>query len=74
MLFNVLRYVLAVYPVVIWALVGELSAHWGAKGEERNGKFDLGLLAVTVVLFIVRIGRVGLHIFKGRQRYEALSV
>ena len=73
-LFNVLRYVLAVYPVVIWALVGELFAHWGVKGDKRNSKFDLGLLVVTVALFIVRLGRVGFHVFKPCRRYDALSV
>ena len=56
-LFNTLRYVLSVYPVVIWALVGELSAHWGAAGEEKNSWYTLGLLVVTVALFVVRIVR-----------------
>ncbi len=54
-LFKALRYVFSVYPVVIWALIGVLSAHWGAAGEERNSRFTLGLLLVTVALFAVRI-------------------
>ena len=54
-LYRVLRYVLSVYPVVIWALTGVLSIHWGVEGEERNSRFALGLLIVTIVLFIVRI-------------------
>jgi hypothetical protein len=54
-LYRVLRYVLSVYPVVIWALIGALSVHWGVEGEERNSRFALGLLIVTIVLFIVRI-------------------
>ena len=52
---RVLRYVLSVYPVVIWALIGVLSVHWGVEGEERNSRFALGLLIVTIILFIVRI-------------------
>ena len=75
-LFNVLRYVLSVYPVVIWALVGELSAHWGAAGEERNSQFTLGLLVVTVALFIVRIGRLaGANVFRAHRprQYETLA-
>ena len=75
-LFKVLRYVFSVYPVVIWALVGELSAHWGAPGEERNSRFTLGLLVVTVALFIVRIGRLaGASIIRAHQprRYETLA-
>lgn len=55
MLYRVLRYVLSVYPVVIWALIGALSVHWGVEGEERNSRFALGLLIITIVLFIVRI-------------------
>ena len=74
LLFNVLRYVLSVYPVVIWALIGELSAHWGAEGEERNSRFTLGLLIVTVVLFIVRIGRVSFSLASPPRKYKALSV
>lgn len=54
-LYRVLRYVLSVYPVVIWALIGALSVHWGVEGEERNSRFALGLLIITIVLFIVRI-------------------
>ena len=75
-LFKVLRYVFSVYPVVIWALVGELSAHWGAPGEERNSRFTLGLLVVTVALFIVRTGRLaGASIVRTHRptRYETLA-
>ena len=43
-LYRILRYVLSVYPVIIWALTGVLSAHWGVIGEERNSRFALGLL------------------------------
>ena len=74
MLFNTLRYVLSVYPVVIWALIGELAKHWRVKGEERNSDFSLGLLVVTVVLFIVRIIRVGVSMAKPTHQYKALYV
>ena len=73
MLFKVLRYVFSVYLVVIWALVGELSAHWGAPGEERNSRFTLGLLVVTVALFIVRIGRLAGVRAHRPTRYETLA-
>ena len=76
-LFNALRYVFSVYPVVIWALIGELSVHWGAAGEERNSQFTLGLLVVTVALFIVRIGRVAVGAVSKSPRprhYETLAV
>ena len=73
-LFSVLRYVLSVYPVVIWALTGEVAAHWGAKGEERNSRFALGLLIVTVVIFIFRIIRIGLSVVaRSPRQYKALS-
>ena len=75
-LFNVLCYVLSVYAVVIWALVGELSAHWGAAGEERNSRFTLGLLVITVALFIVRVIRLtGASLVRAPQprRYETLA-
>ena len=54
-LYRVLRYVLSVYPVVIWALIGVLASHWGVEGEERNSRFVLGLLIVTIIIFIVRL-------------------
>ena len=53
-----LRYVLSVYPVVIWALIGVLVKHWDNEDEERNTRFALGLLIISIVVFIVRIGLV----------------
>ena len=50
-----LRYVLSVYPVVIWALIGVVSKHWSIEGEERNSRFTLGLLIISIIAFIVRI-------------------
>ena len=76
-LFNVLRYVLSVYAVVIWALVGELYAHWGAAGQELNSRFTLGLLIVTVALFIVHIVRLaGASVVRASRprRYQTLAV
>ena len=54
-LYRFLQYVFSVYPVVIWALSAVLSAHWGQEGEERNNKFTLGLLIITIMLFLIRI-------------------
>ncbi len=63
-----LRFVFIVYPVLIWALSGILSAHWEADTDEClllgkitesptavNRNFTLGVLILTVVLFAVRI-------------------
>ena len=54
-LYRILHYVLSVYPVVIWALIGVVAAHWGVEGEERNSRFALGLLIVAIIIFIARI-------------------
>ena len=48
------RDVFAVYPVVIWALIGVVAKHWGKSGEERNSVFALVLLLVTAVLMLLR--------------------
>ena len=56
------RYVFSVYPVVIWALIGVLSAHWGNEGEGRNNIYTLVLLLLTVVLFAIKFILVGLFI------------
>ena len=63
-----LRFVFIVYPVLIWALSGILSAHWEPEYDECyvldkipepptavNRSFTLGVLILTVVLFAVRI-------------------
>lgn len=49
------RYVFSVYPVVVWALIGILSAHWGKEGQERNAIFTLVLLIVVLLLVVARI-------------------
>ena len=53
--YRFLQYVFTVYPVVIWALSAVLAAHWGEEGEERNSQFALGLLIITIILFIIRL-------------------
>ena len=50
-----LRYVLSVYPVVIWALGGVLSIHWGQEEEERNSRFVLALLIIACLMLLARI-------------------
>jgi len=50
-----LRYVLVVYPVVIWALSGNLDKNFDAKSPSRNGIFIAVLLALASVLFVIRI-------------------
>lgn len=47
-----LRFVFVVYPVVIWALSGVVSAH-GV--NDSNGIFTLTLLVVASILFLARI-------------------
>ena len=49
-----LRYVLIVYPVVIWTLVAVLARHW-SNGVNRNVRLSLITLSVAVVLFLLRI-------------------
>ena len=50
-----LRLVFIVYLVVIWALSGVFSAHFGDDDENRrNSIFTLVLLILTIILFIIR--------------------
>lgn len=71
-----LRYVLSVYPVVIWALIGVLAKQWGNEDEEeRNSRFTLGLLIIAILTLIVRISLVILFtIFRPlkRRTYETV--
>ncbi len=50
-----LRYVGIVYPVVIWALTGAVVAHWGKESDGQNPLITVVLLAVSILLFLVRI-------------------
>ncbi|KAG7524420.1 hypothetical protein JOB18_011624 [Solea senegalensis] len=49
------RYILIVYPVVIWALSGNLDKNYNAESPGINGIFIVVLLAVACALFVVRI-------------------
>ena len=49
------RYTLCVYPVVIWALIAVLVAHWSQDGHGRNAIYTLVLLIVVIALGILRI-------------------
>nr|XP_020501909.1 uncharacterized protein LOC109993318 [Labrus bergylta]XP_020501917.1 uncharacterized protein LOC109993318 [Labrus bergylta] len=49
------RYILIIYPVVIWALCGNLDKNYDAESPSRNGIFIVVLLALACVLFAFRI-------------------
>ncbi|KAJ0022909.1 hypothetical protein NQD34_015043, partial [Periophthalmus magnuspinnatus] len=52
------RYILIVYPVVIWALSGNLDKNYIPESPNRNGIFIVVLLALACVIFVTRIGLV----------------
>nr|XP_019942851.1 PREDICTED: uncharacterized protein LOC109629548 [Paralichthys olivaceus] len=49
------RYILIIYPVVIWALTGNLDKNYDDVSPGLNGIFIAVLLAVASVMFVVRI-------------------
>ncbi|XP_029979777.1 uncharacterized protein LOC115411701 [Sphaeramia orbicularis] len=49
------RYILIIYPVVIWALSGNLDKNFDAQSPNRNGIFIVVLLAVACLLFVIRV-------------------
>ena len=49
------RPIVIVYPTILWALTGVISAHWGLKGNERNNIFSLILLIIGASLFAARV-------------------
>ncbi|XP_017566857.2 uncharacterized protein si:dkey-29d8.3 [Pygocentrus nattereri] len=49
------RYILTIYPVVIYALIGSLSRHYDAAAPGRNAVFTAVLLMLACVLFVVRV-------------------
>ena len=49
------RNVFMVYPVIIWALTGILSAHWNQEDDNRNPIFTLILLILAIIVFFARI-------------------
>ncbi|XP_026035047.1 uncharacterized protein LOC113028811 [Astatotilapia calliptera] len=52
------RYVCITYPVVIWALSGNLDKNYDAESPSRNGVFIAVLLAAACVLFVIRVSLV----------------
>ncbi|KAM3593550.1 uncharacterized protein V6R79_015133 [Siganus canaliculatus] len=50
-----MRYALVIYPVVIWALSGNLDKNFDAESPSRNGIFIAVLLALACALFVIRI-------------------
>lgn len=52
------RYIFTIYPVVIWALSGNISKNYNALAPSRTDIFTAVLLALACVLFIVRTGLV----------------
>ncbi|KAF7692819.1 uncharacterized protein si:dkey-29d8.3 [Silurus meridionalis] len=49
------RYILTVYPVIIFALSGNLNKHYDAAAPGRNAVFSAVLLALACVLFVIRV-------------------
>ncbi|XP_069015491.1 uncharacterized protein [Embiotoca jacksoni] len=49
------RYICVIYPVVIWALSGNLDKNFDAESPSRNGVFIAVLLTLATVLFVIRI-------------------
>ncbi|KAK2859503.1 hypothetical protein Q5P01_004123 [Channa striata] len=49
------RYILIIYPVVIWALSGNLDKNYDENSSNQNGIFIAVLLALALVLFVARI-------------------
>ena len=49
------RYVLIVYPVIVWVLAAILSAHWNQEDNNRNPIFTLVLIILSSILLILRV-------------------
>lgn len=49
------RYILIVYPVVIWAVSGNLDKNYDPVSPNRNGIFIVVLLSLACVLFVTRV-------------------
>ncbi|XP_056599708.1 uncharacterized protein si:dkey-29d8.3 [Triplophysa dalaica] len=52
------RYILTVYPVIIYALIGILSKHYNKADPGRNAVFSVVLLVVTCIVLAMRVGLV----------------
>ncbi|XP_054607177.2 uncharacterized protein [Nothobranchius furzeri] len=49
------RFILAIYPVVIWALTGVFTENYNSASPTRNNIFIATLLGLTSLLFVARI-------------------
>ncbi|MED6239208.1 hypothetical protein ATANTOWER_003430 [Ataeniobius toweri] len=49
------RFILTIYPVVIWALTGVFTENYNAADPTRNNTFIAALLGVACFLFVTRI-------------------
>ncbi|XP_034998815.2 uncharacterized protein LOC118098783, partial [Hippoglossus stenolepis] len=50
------RFILTIYPVVIWALTGVFMENYNAEDPTRNNIFIVSLLAVACAFFVTRVG------------------
>ncbi|CAL8324621.1 unnamed protein product [Boreogadus saida] len=50
------RYIVTVYPVVIWALCGAVSSHFDPSAPSQSGLFLVALLALSCALCAVKLG------------------
>lgn len=49
------RFIFMVYPTLIWALSGVMSAHWGQEDPDTAPVLTLLLLLLVIILFIARV-------------------
>ena len=61
------RYVLIVYPVIVWSLAAILSAHWNQEDDNRNPIFTLVLIILSSILLISRVVLVIIFTFVRKQ-------
>ncbi|XP_034042585.1 uncharacterized protein si:ch211-161h7.5 [Thalassophryne amazonica] len=52
---KLVRYILIIYPVVIWALSGVLTQNYDTGSPGQNDIFVAGLLATACALFVTRV-------------------
>ena len=57
------RFIFMVYPVLIWALSGAMSAHWGREEPDTNPVLTLLLLLLSIGLLLARIALVTIFAF-----------
>ena len=58
------RFIFMVYPVLIWALSGVMSAHWGKEDPDTNPVLTLLLLLLAIVLLLTRAVLVTIFAFR----------